>query len=102
MTINRSWVTARVSPQSHGHTVSSVAYAFDLRPAHEHAVWSQEGRRGGVPPSRRRYYDRGEDADGDSLGLGVFGVPSSGDSHASSQSARRSSPWDPEDEGGIA
>jgi hypothetical protein len=48
------------------------------------------------PPSRRHYYDRGEDADGDSLGLGVFGVPSSGDSHASSQSARRSSPWDPE------
>ena len=60
-------------------------------------MWSQVDEEASPPPSQRRYYDRGEDADGDSLGLGVFGVPSSGDSHASSQSARRSSPWDDED-----
>jgi hypothetical protein len=57
-------------------------------------VWSQVDEEASPPPSRRRYY-RGEDADG----KGIFGVPSSEDSHASSQSARRSSPWDPEAHG---
>ena len=61
-------------------------------------MWLQVDEEASPLPSQRRYYHRGEDADGNSLGLGVFGVPSSVDSHASAQSARRSSPWNSEDD----